>query len=167
MCGSTETSRQWRIKLRPDSAHAFPEQSSSLMFSWSSCLPNILWIVVELSYCLPSHLPSLFFRLLWSLCMLRYILVFNIIKQITGTIPGKFKTSKDSESPKTQVMRKNDKWCGLIIDHNPTSEDGPGPGMIINNIVFAFSKRGWLNGTPITYNQIKIFYKVIKEAINL
>ena len=40
----------------------------------------------------------------------------------------------------------------MINDHNPTSEDGPGPGMIINNIVFALSKRGWLNGTP---NQIK------------
>ena len=36
--------------------------------------------------------------------------------------------------------------------YDPTSEDGPGPGMIINNIVFAFSKRGWLNSTP---NQIK------------
>ena len=54
-----------------------------------------------------------------------------------------------------------------MMQSDPTSEDGPGPGMIINNIVFAFSKRGWLNGTPITYNQIKIFYKAIKEAIKL
>ena len=31
-----------------------------------------------------------------------------------------------------------------------TSEDGPGPGVIINNIGLAFSQRSWLNGAPKT-----------------
>ena len=44
VCGSTKTSTQWRIKLQPDWAHAFPEQSSSLQSCGSSYLVNNKYI---------------------------------------------------------------------------------------------------------------------------
>ena len=36
----------------------------------------------------------------------------------------------------------------LMNSSDHTSEDGPGPGVIINNIGLAFSQRSRLNGAP-------------------